>query len=162
MDDLELLVRMADLKIAKSPCILSSLGIGSCVGIVLYDKFSKIGGMAHIMLPDVNVVKHKSNRAKFANTAIPDMLGDMLTMGAKKQFITAKIFGGAHMFGKDRINAVFNVGTRNVLKVKEVLNDYKIRIIAEDTGGTFGRSLFFDTETGAVKIRTLSHGEKYL
>ena len=162
MDKQEIVVGMADMKISESPDILESLGIGSCVGIALYDKESKIGGLAHIMLPDMTVVKNKTNRAKFANTAIPDMLDKLIEKGAKREAITAKIMGGAHMFSSVRTNKVFNVGTRNVNKVKEVLRELGITIIAEDTGGRHGRSLYLDLETGRVRVKTLLHGERFL
>lgn len=157
----EIHVGMADLKIAKSPLILTSLGIGSCVGVALYYAREKMGGLAHIMLPDIDSVKNRSNRAKFANTAIPDMLEKMEELGADRRFIRAKIMGGAHMFGFAKANnKIFNVGDRNVEKVKEVLKDLHIKIVKEDTGGSYGRSLYFYLETGEIKIRTIAHGER--
>ncbi len=162
MDKHEISVSMADMKTATPPVILSSLGVGSCVGIILYESRSKIGGMAHIMLPDIEAVKNKANRAKFANTAIPDLLKEMQKMGADRRFIKARIMGGAQMFGFARANVIFNVGQRNVEKVKEVLKEQHIKIAAEDTGGYHGRSLFFDLETGEVRVRTVAHGEQIL
>jgi len=162
MDENEIHVGMADLKVAKAPVVLSSLGIGSCVGINLYFAREKIGGLAHIMLPDIDLVKNRSNRAKFANTAIPDLVEKMEEMGADRRFMKAKIMGGAHMFGFAKTNKVFNIGIRNVEKVKEVLKELRIRIIAEDTGGSHGRSLYFYLETGDVRVRTISQGETVL
>ncbi|MBU4304583.1 MAG: chemotaxis protein CheD [Candidatus Omnitrophica bacterium] len=158
----EIHVGMADMKVARSPAILTSLGIGSCVGIVLYYPRLKIGGMAHIMLPDIEVVRNKSNRAKFANTAVPDLLREMEQMGAEKLMIKAKIMGGAHMFCFAKSSTVFNIGERNVEKVKQILQELRIKIVAEDTGGCYGRSLFFDLDTGLVRVRTIAHGEKIL
>ena len=156
----EIHVGMADLKVAQAPVVLTSLGIGSCVGVALYYSRNKVGGLAHIMLPDINAVKNKSNRAKFANTAIPDMLAKMEGMGADRRFVKDKIMGGAHMFGFVKSNKIFNVGDRNVEKVREVLKDLKLKLLNEDTGGSYGRSLYFDLETGDVKIRTIAHGER--
>ncbi|MFH2137898.1 MAG: chemotaxis protein CheD [Candidatus Omnitrophota bacterium] len=158
MDKPEIHIGIADMKVAKAPAVLTSLGIGSCVGIILFDKHSKIGGMAHIMLPDQDIVRNKTNRAKFANTAIPDMVEDMVKKGADRKFIKAKIMGGAHMFKFSRETAISNIGKRNVEEVKKVLGEMKIKIIAEDTGKDYGRSLFFDLDTGEVKIRTTTHG----
>ncbi|MFH1460341.1 MAG: chemotaxis protein CheD [Candidatus Omnitrophota bacterium] len=162
MTEQEIHVGMADLKVAKAPAILSSLGIGSCVGIALYFAVLKIGGLSHIMLPDSNLVQNNSNRAKFANTAIPDMIDKMEKMGANRKLIRAKIMGGAHMFNFPATNKVFNVGERNVAKVKEVLQQLHIRLIAEDTGGDHGRSMYFNTETGDVTVRTIAHGERII
>ena len=139
----EINVGMADLKVAKAPAVLYSLGIGSCVGIILYDSTTKVGGMAHIMLPDINLVKNRTNRAKFANTAIIDMIKQMVEAGAERRFIKAKIMGGAHMFGFASSSAVINIGARNIEKVKEVLGELRIRILAEDVGGSYGRSYIF-------------------
>ena len=159
-DENEIHVGMADLKIAKAPAVLTSLGIGSCVGVIMYYARGKIGGLAHIMLPDIESVKNKSNRAKFANTAIPDLVEKLEKLGADRRFIKAKIMGGAHMFGFAKTNKVFNIGARNVEKVKEVLKALKIRLVAEDVGGSYGRSLYFYLETGEVRVRTIAHGEK--
>ena len=158
----EMHVGMADMKVAVAPAVLTSLGLGSCVGVLLYYAKAKIGGLAHIMLPDIESVKNKTNRAKFANTAIPDLLEKMEALGADRRFVKVKIMGGAHMFGFVKTNKVFNIGARNVEKVKEVLKELKLRLIAEDVGGSYGRSLYFYLETGDVKVRTIAHGEKML
>ena len=161
-DTSEIHVGMADLKIAKAPAVLTSLGIGSCVGIILYYPRLKIGGLAHIMLPDIESVKNRTNRAKFANTAIPDLLEKLEKLGAERRFVKAKIMGGAHMFGFAKTNKSFNIGARNVEKVKEVLKSLKLRLVAEDVGGSYGRSIYFYLETGEVRVRTITHGEKTL
>ncbi|MBU1044686.1 MAG: chemotaxis protein CheD [Candidatus Omnitrophica bacterium] len=158
----EIHVGMADMKVAQAPIVLTSLGLGSCVGIILYYPRTQIGGLAHIMLPDVALVKNRTNRAKFANTAIPDLLEKLEKMGAERRFVKAKIMGGAHMFGFAKTNKVFNVGVRNVEKVKEVLKDLKIRLVAEDVGGSYGRSLYFYLSTGEVRVRTINHGERII
>ena len=158
----EIHVGMADLKVASAPVVLTSLGIGSCVGVILYYSRTKIGGLAHIMLPDIDSVKNRTNRAKFANTAIPDLVEELEKLGAEKRFLKAKIMGGAHMFGFAKTNKVFNIGARNVEKVKEVLKTLKLRLVAEDVGGSYGRSLYFYLETGDVRVRTIAHGEKIL
>jgi chemotaxis protein CheD len=158
----EIHVGMAEMKVANSPTVLSSLGLGSCVGIALYYSRTKIGGLAHIMLPDIDAVKNRINRAKFANTAIPDLVEKMEELGADRRFIKAKIMGGAHMFGFATTNKVFNVGSRNVERVKAVLIDLRIRLAAEDTGGSYGRSVYFDLLTGEVRVRTINQGEKVL
>lgn len=158
----ELKVKMADLVVSKAPNILSTLGLGSCLGITLYDPIKKIGGLAHIMLPDINAVKIRTNKAKFVNTAIEEMLQEMLDLGAGKKNIEAKIIGGAHMFGFVKSNVLLNVGERNVSKAREELDRAGIRIVAEDVGLDYGRSVFFHLADGSVKIATIAHGDKII
>ena len=87
-------VGMADLSTAKEPDILTTLGLGSCVGIALYDPSTKVGGLAHIMLPDSKQIKNNENKAKFADTAIEVLVQAMIKKGARKNRIVAKIAGG--------------------------------------------------------------------
>lgn len=155
-------VGMADFKVSVSPNILTTLGLGSCLGIILYDPVKKVGGMAHIMLPDINSVKIRRNKAKFANSAIKEIIAKMRKLGAYKSNMEGKIVGGAHMFtGAKIVNpTAFNVGERNVLSARQALTDEKIKVVSEDVGGDYGRSIEFDLETGKVKIRTIAWGIK--
>jgi len=91
-------VGMADFNVVKSPGILVTLGLGSCVGIALYDAQVKVAGLSHIMLPSSKQIKNNQNKAKFADTAILLLIEKMMTMGAQKDRIKAKIVGGAQMF----------------------------------------------------------------
>lgn len=155
-------VGMADLKVSVSPNILTTLGLGSCLGIILYEPVKKIGGMAHIMLPDIKSVKLRHNKAKFANSAIREMIEKMVKLGASKNKIEGKVVGGAHMFAGVKVSdtPAFNVGERNILSTKEELANENIKLVAEDVGGDYGRSVEFDLETGKVKIRTIAWGLK--
>jgi chemotaxis protein CheD len=155
-------VGMADLKVSVSPNILTTLGLGSCLGIILYDPVKKVGGLAHVMLPDINSVKLRHNKSKFANSAIEEMLDKMIKLGASKSKIEAKIIGGAHMFSgvKAGDTPAFNVGERNIVSAKEMLAKENIRLVAEDVGGDYGRSVEFDLETCKIKIRTIAWGLK--
>ena len=141
-------VGMADLNICHSPDAITTLGLGSCVGVVLYDKGRKIAGMVHVMLPDSTKVRQNQNKAKFADTGI-DLLIEMLQKeGAVKSALTAKIAGGAQMFAFNSNNDMLRVGERNVEAVKTKLNSIGIRILAEDTGLNYGRTVEFYPETG--------------
>ena len=91
-------VGMADLKICKAPDALTTIGLGSCIGIALYDPSTKISGLAHIMLPDSTQIRNNSNIAKFADTGIQKLYDDMIKAGANKARLVAKIAGGAKMF----------------------------------------------------------------
>ncbi len=155
-------VGMADYKVGRNPDSLISYGLGSCVGIALYDPLSKIGGLAHIMLPDSTQARSAENPAKFADTALPLMLDEIIRMGALKSRITAKIAGGAQMFTFANATDVMRVGERNVEAVKQVLRRLDIRIIAEDTGGNYGRTVELKLDTGGYRIKTIDKGEKEL
>ena len=153
-------VGMADLNISKTPDLLTTLGLGSCVGICLYDKVRKIAGLAHIMLPSSKEIKNNSNKAKFADSGIDELIRLMSNEGANKNNLIAKIAGGSQMFNFNSGNDMLRIGERNVNATKEKLKELNIRIIAEDTGGNFGRTIIFDSEDGSLNIRTIGHGEK--
>lgn len=155
-------VGMADLNIVHDPGILTTLGLGSCVGIVLYDPIVKIGGLAHIMLPNSTQVKNNSNKAKFADTAIIELLNMMIGAGARKMNIIAKLAGGAQMFAFSQANDLMNIGQRNAIASKEVLARLSIPIVAEDTGGNYGRTIELHTQNGILYIRTVGHGIRQL
>lgn len=150
-------VGISDLNIAKVPDILVTYALGSCVGICLHDRSNGIGGMAHIMLPYSKEARNPSspiNLRRYADTGIAELLQMMIRNGAKFPSITAKIAGGAQMF-ETKINT-FNIGERNIEAVKKVLSVNGIRIIAEDTGQNFGRTVFFDIKTGEMQVKTAS------
>lgn len=155
-------VGMADYKLGKENDSLITLGLGSCVGIILYDKMKKIGGMAHIMLPSSREIKNNSNRAKFADTALEDLLESMIEMGASKNRLIAKIAGGAQMFSVSLKSDNLNIGRRNVIAVKEKLSDMRISIIAEDVLGNFGRTIEFTCSDGQLSIKTIGQGKKII
>lgn len=152
----EIKVGIAEWKTAREPRQIITLGLGSCVGITLYDPYAKIGGLAHIMLPDSSQFQNKSNPAKYADLAIPEMLEEMLGMGARKSAITARIAGGAQMFNfGDNKTTTLNIGQRNVEMTKKVLQDLRIRILGEHTGENYGRTMIFNLTDGGVYIRTI-------
>ena len=149
-------VGMADLKVAKAPDSLITLGLGSCIGLTLYDPVAKVGGMVHYMLPDSTQLKNNSNIAKFADTGIDETIRLMKEKGANMSHVVAKIAGGAQMFAfSARNNDMLNVGERNVKAVKEKLKEHNIPIIAEDTGLNFGRTVIISSETGIYTIKAV-------
>lgn len=153
-------VGMADLNIAHAPNILTTLGLGSCVGIALYDPVMKLGGLAHIMLPDSTQIRNNENVAKFADTGIEELLKQLLREGAKQTRLVAKIAGGAHMFEFKHMDETMRIGARNVAAVKQLLERYKIPILANDTGENYGRTIELHTDTGILVVRTIGHGLK--
>ncbi|SCY13326.1 chemotaxis protein CheD [Alkaliphilus peptidifermentans] len=154
-------VGMADLQVVEEPDILTTLGLGSCVGIALYDRHKKIAGLAHIMLPSSTQIKNNSNLAKFADTAIEVLIKDMLKRGASMGRLTAKIAGGAQMFSFGNNGGdLMKIGYRNTIATKEILEKYRISILAEDTGGNHGRTIEFYSETGDLLVKTIGYGVK--
>ncbi|MHB1392457.1 MAG: chemotaxis protein CheD [Clostridia bacterium] len=155
-------VGMADLNAAYSPGILTTLGLGSCVGICLYDPATKISGLVHIMLPSSAQIKNNSNIAKFADTGIVKLMENMIRMGAKKSKLVSKIAGGSQMFNFNDASDIMRIGARNVTATKETLKFLNIPIIAEDTGGNYGRTIELYSETGILLIKTIGYGVKQI
>lgn len=153
-------VGMADLKVASTPMVLTTLGLGSCVGIALYDPIKKLGGLAHIMLPDSSQIKNNQNLAKFADTGFKELLRQMEKEGANRNRLVAKIAGGAQMFNFPNTDDSMRIGVRNTLAVKSLLENYKIPLIAEETGENYGRTIELHTETGRLVVKTIGHGIK--
>lgn len=155
-----IIVGMADLRACRGPDTLTTLGLGSCVGVCLYDNATNIIGMAHIMLPDSGAFGGQ-NRAKFADSAIEDLVKLMVGMGAARSGFRAKLAGGAHMFSGSE-NNILKVGERNVKACAEKLAHMRIPVMASDTGGTYGRTIEFFPDAGRLKIRTVGAGEKFI
>lgn len=153
-------VGMADLKTTKSPGILTTLGLGSCIGICLYDPMTKVSGMAHIMLPSSKSIKNNQNIYKFADTGIETLIDEMMANGASKHRMISKIAGGAQMFSFSSKNDIMKIGERNAVAVKKILKEFRIPIKAEDTGGNYGRTIEFHSLNGKLLVKTIGHGIK--
>ena len=148
-------VGMADLNLCRDPDILTTLGLGSCIGIALYDPSTKIGGLAHIMLPDSTKMRNNSNIAKFADTGIEELLNRMIKAGAVKSRLVAKIAGGAKMFEVSGLSDIGNVGQRNAEASRAKLKQLGIRLIAEDTGLNYGRTVELHCDNGDYDIKSV-------
>ena len=153
-------VGMADLKVCKSPDGVTTLGLGSCVGIALRDPLTGIGGLAHIMLPDSTVIRgSESNVAKFADTGIAELVRQMEAKGAQRSRMTAKL---AMMFAFQNKSELVRVGDRNVEASRRKLAELGIRVLAEDVGANYGRTVIFYPETGDYVIRAVGKPEKVI
>lgn len=153
-------VGMADLKLCKAPDAITTLGLGSCVGIAIRDPITKIGGLAHIMLPDSTQFVNNGNIAKFADTGVKELVKIVVAAGANRSRLVAKIAGGAQMFAFQSKNDLTAIGDRNVEAVKNTLKELKIPILASDTGLNFGRTVEFFPETGDYVIKAVGKGVK--
>ena len=157
-------VGMADYKICRSPQKISTLGLGSCLGVVLYDESSKICGMAHVMLPDsTHIPSQQHNRFKFMDTCLQDMYDELTGKeGISARKLKAKIAGGAKMFAQRSQNSMLNVGEQNIIMAKKMLSEWRIPITGEDTGESHGRTITFDPESCKLHIKTVGVGESYI
>ncbi len=148
-------VGMADLNVCTAPNVLTTLGLGSCVGIVLYDSHTKTAGMVHIMLPDSTKIRNNENAAKFADTGIDALIVKLTAIGANRNRLIAKIAGGAQMFAFNSNSDMLRIGERNTEASKLKLQALGISIIAEDTGLDYGRTIEFYPETGQLYIKSV-------
>lgn len=155
-------VGMADLNIAKSPDSLTTLGLGSCIGLTLYDPVAKIGGLVHYMLPDSTKLKNNSNIAKFGDTGIRELYKKMIEKGASPTRMVAKIAGGAKMFEVSGLSSVGNVGERNAEEAKLILKELKVRLVAEDTGLNYGRTVVLNCENGEYLIKAVGKPQRVI
>lgn len=155
-------VGMADLKVCKCPDMITTLGLGSCIGIALWDPVTKVGGLAHIMLPDSTQIKNNQNIAKFADIGIEELLRRMIAAGAIRRNLVAKIAGGAKMFEVSAGSSIGNVGQRNAEASKKKLRELRIPLKAEDTGLNYGRTVELYTETGEFHIKSVGKALKII
>ncbi len=151
-------IGISEMSLGKADTLLITVGLGSCIGIALWDPIVKIGGLSHIMLPDSNAIRNhkKFNPGKFANTAIPLLIEYMEKAGARKTRIVAKIAGGAQMFNFSR----FDVGKRNMIAVKDKLKEFKIPLKAEDCLGDKGRTILFNCDNGVLIVKKIGKDMK--
>lgn len=154
-------VGMAQFKVAVAPARMMTFALGSCVGIVLYDPISKIGGLAHVMHPSSERVQNNVNRAKFVDTAVEMLLSRMAKKGARRNRIEAKIFGGAKMFQSISASpGVMQIGEENVKATRAELAGRNIPVVAESIGGTKGRTIIFDLTSGRVTVKDAQSKEE--
>ncbi len=154
-------VGMADLKVCKAPDNLTTIGLGSCIGIAIWDPSTKITGLAHIMLPDSTTIRNNSNVAKFADTGIQKLYDAMIKAGANKSRMVAKIAGGAKMFELSSGNASgINIGEKNAAASKAKLKQLGIPLKAEDCGLNYGRTVEIYSEDGKYLIKAVGKAEK--
>lgn len=145
-------VGIADMNTCEAPDSITTIGLGSCVGIVLYEQNKKIAGLVHIMLPDSTKIRQNQNKLKFADTGIAMLIDELEHKGLSRERMLAKIAGGAKMFQFSSNYIVGNIGEKNVEAVREVLGRYNIRIVAEDVGLDYGRTIIFDPETKNLSV----------
>jgi chemotaxis protein CheD len=156
----EIRVRIAHHAVAKGRARLVTIGLGSCVAIAIHDRTAKIGGLAHVLLPDATLGRGVENRARYASSAVPLLLEEMKELGAEGPFY-ASLVGGAALFGP-LLAFGGSVGARNIDAARTALGKEKIPVVGEDVGGDSGRTVLFDVTTGNVKVKSVRGGEHVL
>lgn len=151
----EIVVTVADWAAERGDGVLVTLGLGSCVAIMLHDPDSGIGALAHVLLPSTSLTRDTSNRAKFPETAVPLMIERLTALGADPRRLCAKLAGGASMFSQLVTPGTIQMGERNVLAARTALRRAAIPIVREAVGGELGRSIRFHVKDGRVEIRSV-------
>jgi chemotaxis protein CheD len=155
-------VGISEFHLAQKPGKLVTYGLGSCVAVVLYAQESGVGSMAHVMLPMAYDRDDTDTPGKFADTAVASMVQMLEQKGITPPQIVAKMTGGADMFAGQFKGKGRRIGARNILSARKVLDNFGIRLVAQDVGGTVGRTAEFATATGVLTVRTLRGGLKEL
>jgi chemotaxis protein CheD len=162
MSGVELLVRVADLNVGGAGDTLLTVGLGSCVAIVLHDAQACVAGMAHVLLPGPALSRRQENPAKCPQTAVPALLERMAQRGARPRLVTARITGGASMFGGLTPPGTVHMGERNVVASREALRTAGLPLIGEDVGADYGRTVRVRVADGRMEISSVMHGIRIL
>lgn len=155
-------VGIGEYKLARSPGRLVTLGLGSCVGVTMWDPVTKIGGLLHIMLPNSKDFSRITKQEKYADLGIPMMVKDLVKNGAGQSRLKAKLVGGAQMFSSVDKKQLFNIGKRNIEMSRKILRQMSIHIVSEDVGGNKGRTMYLNLENGEVQVKTLGKNIKVI
>lgn len=154
----QIVVGIADMKMARQEGVLITYALGSCIGIALYDPMIKLGTLVHIMLPELGTMAD-NNLYKYADTGLRETIRKMTTFGGVRGRMRAKIAGGAKMFEMKGSHDLGNIGERNAISVKKILREEGIRLIGEDTGANYARTMSMDVSSGKVNIKTFGRPE---
>ena len=151
----ESIVRVADWAAERGGGVLVTLGLGSCVAIMLHDPQMKAGAMAHVLLPSRSLAHDTSNLAKFPESAVPLLVERLKALGAEPRRLVAKLAGGASMFSQLMTPGTIQMGERNIVASRNALRAASIPIVKEAVGGERGRSIRFHVKDGRVEIRSV-------
>jgi chemotaxis protein CheD len=154
----EKFVKVAECAVTRGEGVLYTLGLGSCVAVLLYDPETRVGGMAHVLLPAPRGHGPDQPPAKFATTAVPHLLEEMEEAGARRDRITARLVGGASMFRALVSGSILQTGERNLTATREALEHARIPIVGEEVGKEHGRSVRFHVADGRVVVGSVLHG----
>jgi len=153
-------VKIGEMKYGETPDILITMGLGSCVGVAIYDARKKRGALLHFLLPEKN--RDDDNPFKYGNTGIRETLKFLVNRGSIKSDLEAKIVGGSVMFAQLLKNSDSAIGKRNIEIARQTLEQEGVSITGEDVGGDYGRSMEFNLESGEVRVTSYKAGEKVI
>ncbi|HEU4827906.1 MAG TPA: chemotaxis protein CheD [Gemmatimonadales bacterium] len=154
----EIIVRVADLRVGRAEHVLVTIGLGSCVAIVLHDAAVRVGGLAHVLLPSPALARGSPNPARVPQTAVPALLSEMAAAGASPRRIKARLVGGASMFAALATPGTIQMGERNVVAARQALASAGVPIVGEAVGGNYGRTVRLHVQDGRVDISSVMHG----
>jgi len=157
-----IVVRVSELIVTEAPATLMAIALGSCVAVALHDPTTRIGGLAHVLLPSQAMGRIAGQPGRYAQTAVPALIERMIARGARTPSIVARLVGGASMFVSLSPPGTIQMGDRNVVAAREALHRHGIRLIGEAVGGDFGRTAAFDLETGRITITSYNRGGQLL
>lgn len=157
-----LIIGIADMKIGAEDDMLVTYALGSCVGIMLYDRIRKMGALIHVLLPDSKSAAKVLNPYKFADIGIEKTVLELEKKGILRGSLKAKIAGGAQMFKTSNTSSNLNIGERNIAATKTALQKLRIPIIAQDVGLDYGRTVKFNLKDGSVIIKSIKSAEKII
>ena len=158
----QVFVKLAEVQIVQGEAQFLCVGLGSCVGVALYDPKTDVAGVAHVMLPEVNDTDSRERPGKYADVAIPHLLTTMEKLGADRSNIVAAIAGGAQVcFGK-AVSTALALGARNTQAVKKELELAGVKCVGSDVGGNAGRTFTFESGSGKVLVRTTTSSDRIL
>lgn len=158
----EVIVRVADLRAVGAPEVLVTIGLGSCVAILLHDPVARVAGLAHVLLPSPALGRQDANPAKFPQTALPRLMELMTGLGASPRRLTARLAGGASMFATLAAPGTIQMGERNLVACRQALHQHGIGLQGEATGGDYGRTVRLWAADGRVEVVSVAHGTKTL
>ncbi|MBL8988495.1 MAG: chemotaxis protein CheD [Gemmatimonadetes bacterium] len=162
MTEPRIVVRVSELIVTEAPATLMAIALGSCVAVALHDPTTRIGGLAHVLLPSQAMGRIAGQPGRYAQTAVPALIERMIARGARTPSIVARLVGGASMFVSLSPPGTIQMGDRNVVAAREALHRHGIRLIGEAVGGDFGRTAAFDLETGRITITSYNRGGQLL
>ena len=154
----DIIVKVADLQVGGAGDHLITVGLGSCIAIVLHDRTACVGGLAHVLLPSPALTRPDGNLAKSPHTAVPRLLELMAERGGSRRRVTARLVGGASMFAALSPPGTIQMGERNVVASRQVLHNHGIPLVGEAVGGDFGRTVRLDIASGTLEVRSVAHG----
>jgi chemotaxis protein CheD len=158
----ERIVKVADWAVDRGNTVLVTLGLGSCVAIMLHDPDARMGGMAHILLPSKSLARDASHPGKFPETAVPLLVQRLAILGADPRRLIAKLAGGASMFAALMVPGSVQMGERNIAAARQALRHAGIPVNAEAVGGQSGRTVRFSVADGRAHITSVGVDAVYI